>query len=133
MKPMRISMRADRRVGVHNLGEPIDAVDPQAARAALDALDGRERTMIFFESDAGTRLLIGGGPELFLVDYEARDESWLLVGDAEAMGEVVLVAGGQAAQFPRAQVVDRAKASEALGGFLEDGSRAPALAWHRRY
>lgn len=94
-------------------------------------LDGNSRTLVMVQRGTG-HAAVGGGCDSGLVAYVTFDgetfHQLLGVGDGDA---VVVVAGGQAAPFPRAQVVDVGTALAALRTFVETGALNEELQWER--
>lgn len=107
--------------------------DPTLAEveAAIGRLDGDACTEVTLaEEEPFAYISIGGGPELYLVTGETSDEKILQLTDPEAGDKPVpLVCGGQLADFPRRDLVNRSQATEVASRFLAQGDYDPNLAW----
>ncbi|WP_152364026.1 Imm1 family immunity protein [Microlunatus speluncae] len=124
---------------VCNPGEDEDEVvlaapSPEAVSAAIDALDGSERTVIsLFRGPA--RLDLSGsaaGPMMvyFSADHAARRPEWShLTTPGAADSEVAIRFSEAVGHFRAWQTTTLEPAKLAAAEFLESGDRSPALSW----
>ena len=104
------------------------------------ALDGRQQTLVMLSPaapkgapDGDHHMAIGGGGEDHFIVYVTEDNLnfWNLT-DPNRRGAdhtVRMNIGGQEGEYREAQLVSREMALSAARRYVEDGGRAPELAW----
>ncbi|MBR7827781.1 hypothetical protein KDK95_15790 [Actinospica sp. MGRD01-02] len=99
----------------------------ETVRAAIARLDGETCTEVTLtHNEPFAYIAAAGGPELYLVTGETIDEEIFQVTDPDAPeGSVVMVCGGQRAEFARRDLVNRDTALRAFTQFLRDHDPAP--------
>ena len=97
-----------------------NCADADHATDWLDRLDGKLYTMLSFEDLSGWTLMVGGGPELFVVvKSNSQGYSWTRTNaSAEHGAPIELCAGGQPAEFERRIVCPRDQAVDAIREFF---------------
>ncbi|AXF19442.1 histidine kinase [Burkholderia pyrrocinia] len=103
------------------------------AIAAVDRLNGRDRSTVAFEASDGTVMTIGGGNRGWYVVFIAShiDAALLSLTTPEAPADetIELVAGGQRGSYPARDCVDRATVAQAAAYFISCGGADPGLCW----
>ncbi|VWB80681.1 hypothetical protein BLA13014_03709 [Burkholderia aenigmatica] len=103
------------------------------AIAAVERLNGRDRSTVAFETSDGMLMTIGGGSDDRYVVFIAShvDAALLnLTAPIAPAGETIeLVAGGQRGSYRARDCVDRATAVQAAIYFVSRGGADPALCW----
>lgn len=127
-----MKLNVDNWIGNRDNGYEIDIKISSEAITALHSLNGKSVTQLIV-SDFNGSLLIGGGPELFVVTHVIGDNeiSFNLI-NPEAVNdlqEISLVTGGQAGDFPRRICVPLSLAEQALTHYVEYGNRSSLLQW----
>ena len=99
--------------------------------AAIQRLDGDQRSLVMVELSSGQTLTIGGGPEQFVAEVAESDTSRFAVIDPRAGDSSVdLVVGGQLVDYPARVCIKRDAALCAARTFVqESGVRTPDLTW----
>jgi hypothetical protein len=122
----------DKWNGNRNEGTYADAKNGQEAVKALQTLNGKNITQLIASDDNGT-ILIGGGPELFVVTYmEGDNEAFFTVINPDFPDdetEVTLVTGAQAGDFPKKVCVGFDLAALVLSHYVDKGEQSPAVIW----
>jgi hypothetical protein len=108
----------------------LEETDPSGdlVASAIQSMDGTTRDQVLLTLGDMDFLLIGGGPETFIVSVQRPDSS-LTAQNPTAIGMVRLQSGGQAAEFPAHIVVTRNVALQAARHYLQTGRPDPALVW----
>ena len=106
--------------------------DPgHAATALVDGLRGQEVLELPGADDS--KLLVGGGPELFTVLAMIGPDAFFdVVGDAGAEDEVDVLIGGTRTPWPRRLCASREQAITAVEYWLTSGGLGPTLRWERQ-
>lgn len=106
-----------------------------AALRLVDALDGRERTLVTIYRDGG-HIAVGGSAVAGLVVYVTFDgqsfhqlRSGVSSAPADDDDEVAVVAGGQAGNYRRRFVLDAGAAKAATSSFILEGGLDPGQVW----
>jgi len=103
------------------------------AIAAVDRLNGRDRSTVAFESSDGVVMTIGGGNDGRYVVFIASSLDAVLLNlttpEAPMEETIELVAGGQRGSYPARECVDRVKAAKAVAYFVSSGRADPQLCW----
>src|SRR6516162_1028244 len=100
--------------GVRNRGVEYQCAEPSQVVAAVRMLNGRNKTSVVLESDAGRSLTISGGNDgryIAFVTVGVDDEFYNLVRPEEQSLDVVT--GGQLGSWSARQIVDIEAAIEA--------------------
>ncbi|MCA3781342.1 MAG: histidine kinase [Burkholderia sp.] len=101
--------------------------------AAVERLNGMDRSTIVFDASDATVMTIGGGNDGRYVVFIASEIDVALLNlatpDAPADETIELVAGGQRGSYPARQCVDRATATQAAVYFVSTGGADPRLCW----
>jgi len=97
---------------------------------AVQALDGRTRTLVTLEAGDDHHMGIGGGGSGYIVymtvDYR-RFKNLVITGKTGP--KVSLICGGQEGEFAAKQCVDLLTAQRAADTFANDGQADPTLNW----
>ncbi|KAG8150167.1 Imm1 family immunity protein [Burkholderia catarinensis] len=105
--------------------------DPAQAIAAVERLNGRDRSTVVFDANDATVMTIGGGNDGRYVVFIASEIDAALLNlttpEASADETIELVAGGQRGRYPARQCVDRATATQAAACFVSTGGADPRL------
>lgn len=107
-------------------------MDQPAISHLVDSLDQSASSLIVIEPPTGQALLlVGGGLGQYVVTYVEPDQRSAVVVDrsAEPDGEIQVVAGGQAGNYPARWVVSHATAVQAATTFSQTGGLASELSW----
>jgi len=127
-----MKLNVDSWIGNRDNGNEIDLKESSDAMTALHSLNGKNITQLIV-SDLNGFLLIGGGPELFIVTHGiAEDDIFFNLINPEAVNdlqEISFVSGGQAGDFPKRICVPLILAEQALMHYVEHGNRSPLLKW----
>lgn len=102
------------------------------AAAAIERLNGLDRSTVAFEASNGTVMTIGGGGGRYVVFIASHVDAALLnlTTPTAPMGETIdLVAGGQRGSYRERDCVDCATAVQAAIYFISSGGADPALCW----
>jgi hypothetical protein len=102
------------------------------AVAAIERLNGLDRSTVAFEASNGTVMSIGGGGDRYVVFMASDVDAALLnltTPTAPAGESIELVAGGQRGSYRERGCVDRATAVQAAIYFISSGGADPALCW----
>jgi hypothetical protein len=103
----------------------------ETIRERIEELDGVDRTLVTIGRDEA-HLAVGGGAASGFVVYATYDNDifhQLADEEASADDSVTIVAGGQAGEYPRQQVVTMDAALRAAETFATAGELAPDLTW----
>lgn len=118
--------------GNRNNGSYVEIKDSKDAINVLQTLNGKNITQLIASNDNGT-ILIGGGPDLFIVTYmEGDNEAFFNVINPdfpEDETEITLVTGSQAGNFPKKVCVGFDLAALVLAYYVEKGEQSPAVIW----
>lgn len=95
----------------------------ELASQQLDLLDGKNHTLLMLEREDGVQMLVGGGRVKFVVTLASEDDNCYVLNNAQAVNvdtnEVELCAGGQYADFPLKNVVEKIDAYQAVEYFYK--------------
>jgi hypothetical protein len=107
------------------------APDPAEAEAAIRQLDGAACSEVVFEDASQTRLIVGAGPEQFVVEMaDSAGRRWRVVDPTRGQEPVRLVVAGAAGDYPAFRCVSLDAALEATRAFLSGGGeRSAQLMW----
>jgi hypothetical protein len=109
----------------------VESVPIASAPDALLELSGGDTLEVVGPGES--RLIVGGGPELFSVmAIVGPDDFRDLVADGTAVGEVDLLLGGTATPWPRRLCASQEQAIRAVAAWLEIGGIDPGLRWQRQ-
>jgi Immunity protein Imm1 len=103
----------------------------QDIRAAIERLDGRQRTLVTLSAEGDAHLAIGGGQYNQYVVYATSDNvkfSTLMSAD-QSHSKVLLFIGGQEGDYQKDIVVDFDGALAAAKFFADHGRTDPSLQW----
>ena len=116
---------------LHTDGARNDDATLAEVEAAIQRLDGDQRSLVIVELSSGQTLTIGGGPERFVAEVAETDTTRFAVIDPRAGdGSVDLVVGGQLVDYPARVCIKRDAALRAARAFVqESGVRTPDLTW----
>lgn len=93
---------ADNRVGVHNQKIMVAGVSKEMALDWLSKLNGRQHTLLSFERQDGWQLMVGGGPEQYVITLsDGVDNLTFCNRDGNVTEVVEICAGGQFGEFPK--------------------------------
>ena len=127
---MKLSI--DSWIENRNYSNDKDIKESYEAVTALQTLNGKNVTQLTV-GDSNGCMLIGGGPELFVVTLVVgEDEAFFNLINPECVAdkkEISLVTGGQAGDFPGKNCVPMALAEQALAYYVKYGDRSPSLKW----
>ncbi|ACU60029.1 Imm1 family immunity protein [Chitinophaga pinensis] len=127
---MKLSI--DSWIENRNYSNDKDIKESYEAVTALQTLNGKNVTQLIV-GDINGFILIGGGPELFVVtQVVGEDEAFFNLINPECVSdeeEISLVTGGQAGGFPKKNCVPLALAEQALTYYVKHGDRSPSLRW----
>lgn len=127
-----MKLNVDNWIGNRNNSRESDITASSEAVTALHSLNGKNATQLIVSNFNGF-LLIGGGPELFVVTHGVgEDEAFFNLINPEGIDdlqEISLVTGGQAGDFPKKICVPLILAEQALTYYIEHGDRSSALKW----
>ena len=123
-----------RNGGVESI--EVQFATPSDVSAALAQLDGKEFNDFYLTpnaSDPETYLVVGGGPDLFLVFLSMANETFHEAYDPSASEETVLLrTGGQTGSFARHDLIDRSSALKAAVTYCERGTLDASVSWQSR-
>lgn len=92
----------DNRVGVHNQEITVASVGKEMALDWLSKLNGRQHTLLSFERQDGWQLMVGGGPEQYVITLSDGEDNLTFCNRDGSVTEVVeICAGGQFGEFPK--------------------------------
>lgn len=127
-----MNLSTDNWIENRNYSNDKDIEESSDAIAALHTLNGKNVTQLL-AGDHNGFILIGGGPELFVVTHVIgeNEESFNLINPecVSDEGEISIVTGGQAGDFPKKICVPLTLAEQALAYYVEHGDRFPSLEW----
>ena len=112
-------------------GQENKTATAEDAEAAIRRLDGAKFSLVLFTLFTGETLLVGGGPNRFVVEL-ATDSShrWCVITGQCGDENISLVVGGQSAEFPGDICVSIDVAIEAIRSFINsNGKRSEQLEW----
>lgn len=118
--------------GVDYNEDAVDLGGAEDVRGALDRIDGFHTTDLYVDGDNGLVLMIAGGPERFQVSIwdTVRDHGWAARDPAANPSvSVDLVLGGQGADLPMQETLDRSATEAAVLAFLVTNGPAPEVTW----
>lgn len=112
----------DKRVGVKNVDMVYDIELSSEAVDLLLKLDGLVHTMLLFQREDGSNLMVGGGKISFVVTFTSETQNLTLANLAPDEGCLLeICAGGQFGEYPSEIVVGfDAAASAVLHFFAND-------------
>lgn len=122
----RLRASIDNRTGNRTVEGFHENTTLETCRELLNSLDGRTRTLLSLDRHDGHALMIGGGPEGFVVVLtRPTGESFTLSNpDGSDDLQIELCAGGQYAGFPETIVVSVDTAEEAVENFFNTSEAA---------
>jgi hypothetical protein len=126
VSPVVLSLRNDPDGSYEVLEEP----SVGAAVQALASLDGKRHNELSLASPSG-ELLVGGGPDRFVVGFVDPDGGIQEFIVDESAPAATLILGGQPTDLPGRLLVDRAEAERLVTSFVELGSR-PVGTWETK-
>jgi hypothetical protein len=101
--------------------------------AAIERLNGKDRSSVMFWIDDETILSVGGGEQGGYVAFAALggdDKLVTLIDPDKPLAAFVdLVVGGQRSTYPARQCVDKPMVVRAASYFCQFGTSDPALCW----
>jgi hypothetical protein len=97
--------------------------------AAFEQLDGQRWTQIGLIVDDDHHLIVGGGPQGYVLAHQCGDEVRSLLGGALADGTSRWIVCGQCAEFPNDEVVDREHALAAARAFFDCADLTAGFRW----
>lgn len=118
----------DKRSGVHNVETEVDKIDLHSTKEKFYLLDGNAVTLVMLERVDGWQLLIGGGPENFIVTLS--DDSTNLTfynPKGNENNQIEICAGGQYGEYPETLCVSRDQVILVVEHFFENTERK--LSW----
>lgn len=116
-----------------NMNESVEKthfnVDESEARLLLEKLNGREHTLISFYRADESVLMIGGGPDFYIINLASTDSHYYSLKNIEnnSSGFIEICAGGQYADFTKDIVVSKSMADLAVKMFYMNEERS--LEW----
>ena len=115
-----MQLTVDCRTGVHNQDIEVADVGADVVLSWLKKLDGERYTLVSLERSDGSRIMIGGGPSLYVAALDDGKRNLTLQNPAGLETEMVeLCAGGQYGEYPKAICVDQKQAAQAVTLFFE--------------
>jgi hypothetical protein len=97
---------------------------------AVQALDGRTRTLVILEVSDDHHMGIGGGGGGYIVYMTVDNQTFKNLVIAGKTGpKISLICGGQEGEFAAKQCVDLPTAQRAAEAFANDGQADPTLNW----
>lgn len=119
-----MKLTVDNRVGIHNQDAEIDVVEKNEAIGWIKSLDGARHTLLNLERADGVLLMVGGGPDKYVVTLNDGDESLVLKNSKDHKNDLVeLCAGGQYGEYPEEICVDLGQAADAVSMFFDGYER----------
>ena len=107
-----------------------DAITWEAVERIIRRLDGARHTeVVLAAGEEVPHMIIGGGPDLFIVNVTFDFDTFHLATTPDAEGDVDIVAGGQRGRFKRADSVGLEQAVAAARAFAEETALSPSLSW----
>ena len=97
----------------------------------IKKLDGKVKTMLTLETDGNENLIIGGGPDYFIVTGTLDNEEYILINDKSEEEFIELNAGGQYSEFPLNQCQKISNVLIAAKTFAIDGVFDKSLIWRK--
>lgn len=127
-----MKLTIDNWTGNRNNGIETEITYNEAAIDALKTLNGQHITQLIASDEKGF-LLIGGGPELYVVSYIVGDNetSYNLVNNqpSDPDEEIALVTGGQKGLFPAKICTSFEQAAAALKYYVTTANMNPDQTW----
>jgi hypothetical protein len=91
----------DNRTGVYNQDDVIFNADEHKSLTSFYKLNGVQHTLLSLERPDGWQLMIGGGPDLFVIVLQWQTQNFTLKNQkGNPSITVELCAGGQFGDFP---------------------------------
>jgi hypothetical protein len=103
----------------------------QDIEAAINALDGKLRTVITISGEGEAHMAVGGGDSGQYVVYATFDNAnfFTLLSLDQSEGKLLLFVAGQEGDYDKKIVVDLQSALTAAKTFAEDGKIDTTLEW----
>ncbi len=119
-----IKISFDKREGAHNNETVSENIQLEVAVRQVLKLDGKVHTLVMFDRNDGWQLMVGGGPDHYIVTLGGEDENLTLHNEnGDGTKEVEICAGGQYGDFSEIICVDIEQSKLAVKAFFESTER----------
>jgi hypothetical protein len=116
--------------GVHNNGGEIDSPTWKTVASQIQALDGKNRTLVVLQRGQSS-IMIGGGPDYCICVVTLADGRMFNAADISKVPDkdVEIKAGGQFGEYPAKYAVHKNVATRAAEVFFQNGMVDTGLTW----
>jgi len=118
----------DNRIKNKNKDTVVSSATCDDAISILNQLDGKKHTLVLFENEDASQMMVGGGPENFIITLLKDDNNLALRrGNANPESVVEICAGGQFGDYPEYLSNTKETAAAAIESFFQ--SKEGTLDW----